>query len=81
MKDRKSSETFDAIYESDSKKTNELLNSCTNLKGTQLWEISQTLKLATNRLKATKTIITKNKIVYSNIATQSMMKEVIQKGT
>jgi hypothetical protein len=37
MKDLKISETFESIYESNSKRAHELLNNCRNFKGTQLW--------------------------------------------
>lgn len=44
-------------------------------------EINQTVKFTTNQVKTTKTIMTKNKIVYSNIITQSTIREVAMEQT
>lgn len=44
-------------------------------------EISQTLKFSSSQIKATKTIVTKNKIIYSNTITQSTIKEIAHEQT
>lgn len=75
MKDRKYSDASDAfLCDILSKKCNQFLNSCGNPKGRQMLEINQTLKFTSNQTKNSKTIITKNKIVYSNIITQSTIR-------
>ena len=44
-------------------------------------EISQTLKFTSNQIKTTKTIVTKNKIIYSNTITHSTIREIAQEQT
>jgi hypothetical protein len=82
MKDRKYSDTSDAfLCDILSKKCNDFLNTYSSTKNKNFMEISQTLKFTSNQIKTTKTIVTKNKIIYSNTITHSTIREIAQEQT